>query len=99
LVFFLIQLIPLILFVKTELPIFRKILLIALIIATIRAVPQIGFLEAPVINIGFFSVLNQLSGVNAIVVIILQIYMYMLVKNKLKTSLNQPKNKTPLISE
>lgn len=96
---FLIQLIPLILFVKTELPIFRKILLVTLIVATIRAVPQIGFLEAPVIDIGFFSVLNQLSGVNAIVVIILQIYMFMLVKGKLKTSLDQPKNKTPLISE
>jgi hypothetical protein len=96
---FLIQLIPLMLYVKTELPIFRKILLISLIIVTIRAVPQIGFLEAPVINIGFFSVLNQLSGVNAIVVIILQIYMFMLVKGKLKTSLDQPKNKTPLISE
>ena len=99
LILFLIQLIPLMLFVKTELPIFRKILLLSLILVTIRAIPQIGFLDAPMIDIGFFAVLNQLSGVNAIVVIIIQIYMFMLVKDQLQTSLHQTENKTPLLKE
>jgi len=99
LILFLIQLIPLILFVKTELPIFKKILLTTTILVAIRAIPQIGYLNAPLINIGFFSVLNQLSGVNAIVVIILQIYIFMLVNNKLQASLVQGNNKTTPISE
>jgi hypothetical protein len=40
-----------------------------------------------------------LSGVNAIVVIILQIYIFMLVNNKLQASLVQGNNKTTPISE